>query len=112
VAQGLAPQRPLEAAIAAADGFAGVPASHVAALEYWRLSGLAAAGEIKVVAAGAAATALVEAARTGLWDLVVSFDDPATAYRAVPVARNSPRFSDYAHLERVKEWRAGEGGEE
>jgi ATP-dependent helicase/nuclease subunit B len=112
VAQGLAPQLPLEAAIAVAGGFAGVPSTGVAALEYWRLSGLATAGEIKVIAAGAAAAVLVEAARAGLQDLVVSFDDPATPYRAVPVARNAPRFSDYVHLERIKEWRAGDGGEE
>jgi hypothetical protein len=26
----------------------------------------------------------------------------------VPVARNAPRYSDYEHLERVKEWRATE----
>ncbi len=112
VAQGLAPQLPLEAVIAAAGGFVGVPAVSVAALEYWRLSGLATAGEIKVIATGAEAAALLEAARTGLQDLVASFDDPGTAYRAVPVAKNKPHFSDYAHLERVKEWRGGEGDEE
>ena len=112
VAQGLAPQLPLEAAIAAAAGFAGVPGADIAALEYWRLSGLATAGEIKKIAAGAEAAALAAAARAGLAELVARFDEPTTAYRAVPVARNAPRFSDYAHLERVKEWRAGDGGEE
>jgi ATP-dependent helicase/nuclease subunit B len=108
VARGLAPQLPLEAAIAEAGGFADVPAAPVTSLEYWRLSGLAVAGEVKCIAEGADARDLISAALTGLRDLVERFDDPATPYRAVPVARNAPRYSDYEHLERVKEWRATE----
>ena len=111
VAQGLAPQLPLEAAIAMAGGFADVPPATIAALEYWRLSGLATPGEIQDIAPGDEA-ALVAAARAGLVDLVTRFDDPATPYRAAPVARNAPHFSDYAHLERVKEWRGAEEEEE
>jgi ATP-dependent helicase/nuclease subunit B len=98
----------LEAAIAEAGGFADVRAAPVTALEYWRLSGLALAGEIKCIAEGAEARAMISAALDGLRDLVERFDDPATPYRAVPVARNAPRYSDYEHLERVKEWRATE----
>jgi len=108
VERGLAPQLPLEAAIAEAGGFADVPATPVAALEYWRLSGLAVPGELKCIAEGAKARALIAAALTGLRELITQFDDPATPYRAVPVARNAPRYSDYEHLERVKEWRATE----
>ena len=108
VARGLAPQLPLEAAVAEAGGFADVRAAPVTALEYWRLSGLALAGEIKCIAEGAEARAMISAALDGLRDLVERFDDPATPYRAVPVARNAPRYSDYEHLERVKEWRATE----
>ncbi|HKF70473.1 MAG TPA: double-strand break repair protein AddB [Stellaceae bacterium] len=108
VKRGLAPQLPLEAAIAEAGGFANVPAASVAALEYWRLSGLAVPGELKCIAEGAEARALIGTALAGLQNLVAWFDDPATPYRAVPVARNAPRYSDYEHLERVKEWRATE----
>jgi len=108
VARGLAPQLPLEAAIAEAGGFAEVPAAPVTALEYWRLSGLAVPGEVKCIAEGAAARNLLAAALAGLQELVARFDDPGTPYRAVPVARNAPRYSDYEHLERVKEWRATE----
>jgi len=112
VKRGLAPQLPLEAAIAEAGGFADVPAASVAALEYWRLSGLAVPGELKCIAEGAEARALIGTALAGLQNLVAWFDDPATPYRAVPVARNAPRYSDYEHLERVKEWRATEMVEE
>jgi ATP-dependent helicase/nuclease subunit B len=112
VKRGLAPQLPLEAAIAEAGGFCGVPAAPVASLEYWRLSGLAVPGELKCIAEGAAARALIAAALAGLEALIARFDDPTTPYRAVPIAKNAPRYSDYEHLERVKEWRATEVAEE
>ena len=112
VERGLAPQLPLEAAIAEAGGFADVPAATVAALEYWRLSGLAVPGELKCIAEGTEARTLVENALAGLQELIARFDDPATPYRAVPIAKNAPRYSDYEHLERVKEWRATEEVEE
>jgi ATP-dependent helicase/nuclease subunit B len=34
---------------------------------------------------------------------IARFDDPATPYLPVPVLRWKPRFSDYAHLERLEE---------
>ena len=106
VGRGLAPQLPLEAAIAAAGGFAAVPVEGIAALEYWRLGGLDPAGERKIIADGSAAALLIEDARAGLLALVERFDDPTTPYRARPVPERAPRYSDYVHLERVKEWRA------
>jgi ATP-dependent helicase/nuclease subunit B len=112
VKQGLAPQLPLEAAIAEAGGFTDVPAAPVASLEYWRLSGLAIPGELKCIAEGAEARAHIATALAGLEALIAQFDDPETPYRAVPIAKNAPRYSDYEHLERVKEWRATEVPEE
>ncbi len=108
---GLAPQLPLEAVIARAGGFGDVAPEEVAEIAYWGLSGGDPAGEIKSIAEGAALRILVEAAAHGLKRLVSCFDDPATPYRAVPNPKRAPRFSDYAHLERVKEWRLG-GDEE
>ncbi len=58
VARGLAPQLPLEAAIAESGGFAEVRPAPVIALEYWGLSGLAVAGEVKCIAEGAACRAI------------------------------------------------------
>jgi len=109
VARGLAPQLPLEAAIAESGGFTGLSAAPVSALEYWRLSGLRPAGEIKVLAEGSEARELMTLALAGLQELITRFDDPRTAYRAAPVTRYAPRYTDYAHLERVQEWRAGYG---
>ncbi len=43
-------------------------------------------------------------ALAGLRALIACFDDPATPYRAVPWPDHAPRYSDYTHLARVKEW--------
>jgi ATP-dependent helicase/nuclease subunit B len=105
VAGGFAPQLPLEAAIAAAGGFEHLATGAVAELAYWRLSGGETAGEVKPVAADPAdVAALAESAAEGLAALIDRFDDPATPYRARPRPEWAPRFSDYAHLARVKEW--------
>jgi ATP-dependent helicase/nuclease subunit B len=76
----------------------------VAKLVYWRLSGNDPAGEEKCIAEGAEVARFADAALEGLAELVRRFDDPATAYRAVPRPGWAPRYSDYAHLARVKEW--------
>jgi ATP-dependent helicase/nuclease subunit B len=109
---GFSPQLSLEAAIAAAGGFSGVAAAPVAALEYWRLSGGDPAGEIIVPAKDEGSLrALIAAAWQGLADLVARFDDAQTPYRAVPRPERAPRYSDYAHLARVKEWSVAEDSE-
>ncbi len=107
---GFAPQLPLEAAIAEAGGFAGIPAGSVAELAFWRLSGGDPPGEEKPVRGDPAA--LAADARAGLEALVRHFDDPATPYPSCPRPAMAPRYTDYAHLARVQEWSAGgEGGE-
>ena len=105
---GFAPQLPLEAAIARAGGFAGLPAESVARLEYWRVSGGEPPGERKPLKLDAEAEA--EAALDGLRALIAQYDDPKTPYPARPRSEWARRFSDYRHLARVKEW--GAGGEE
>jgi ATP-dependent helicase/nuclease subunit B len=109
VEKGFSPQLPLEAAIAEAGGFAGVAPEHVAALEYWRLSGGDPAGERRALAEGAAGlAALIAEARAGLGRLVAHFDQPRTPYRAQPRPEKAPRYSEVAHLARIKEWASGE----
>ena len=108
VALGLSPQLPLEALIAEAGGFENVEAGKVEALEYWRLSGADPAGEIKSLADGDP-RALIEAARAGLLALIAKFADPATPYLSRPDPVSGPRYSDYDHLARVKEWSTLEG---
>jgi ATP-dependent helicase/nuclease subunit B len=55
---------------------------------------------------------LIDATLTGVQTLIAAFDDPATPYLAVPRPDKAPRYSDYEHLERQKEWLAGEEEEE
>jgi ATP-dependent helicase/nuclease subunit B len=56
--------------------------------------------------------ALAHAALAGLRRLVGTFDLPHTPYQSVPDPETAPRFSDYAHLARIKEWSIGVPGEE
>lgn len=105
VKAGFAPQLPLEAAIARAGGFRDIPAKPVARLRYWRLSGGDPAG--KETSAGEDAEALAAEALANLKGLVAVFDRAETAYEARPRPDKAPRFSDYEHLARVKEWATG-----
>ncbi|HEV2550818.1 MAG TPA: double-strand break repair protein AddB [Stellaceae bacterium] len=110
---GFSPQLPLEAAIAASGGFAGVPPGPVAALEYWRLGGGNPPAEVVPLGEnGSDVRRLLEEALAGLAALIAEFDDPRTPYRAMPRPERAPRYSDYLHLARVKEWSVvGEEGE-
>ncbi len=111
VENGFAPQLLLEAAMARAGGFHGVPAGDVTALGYWRLSGGDPAGEDKPIR-GDIAT-LTDDALAGFERLVARFDDPKTPYLAQPRPDKAPRFGAYNHLARVKEWSSGldQGGD-
>ena len=111
VETGFAPQLPLEGAIAAAGGFKTIPAGTVSALLYWHLSGRAKPGDERTASTKIDAAALIREAQDGLSALVVAFDNPATPYQARPHPRYVPRYSDYLHLARAKEWASGEEGE-
>jgi ATP-dependent helicase/nuclease subunit B len=108
----VAPQLPLEAAIALAGadqaGFDGVPRIPVSGLRYIRASGGEPPGEARDVKTGDVAK-LAEAALDGLARHVAHFDDPATPYRPLRRARFSYDYDDYAHLARVAEWSSGTG---
>lgn len=108
IALGFSPQLPLEAAIAAAGGFRGIPAGTVSSLEFWRLSGNDPAGERKPVASDI--EPIVAAASTGLAELIAQFDDPGTAYLSQPDPSRASPWSDYDHLARVQEWSTIGGG--
>jgi ATP-dependent helicase/nuclease subunit B len=108
---GFAPQLPLEAAIAAAGCFENVAGTRIGALEYWQLTGDEPAG--KCAPAGGDPHQLMQSAMAGLQQLVAVFDRPETCYPARPRPNAAPRFSDYDHLARVREWSAvgHEGGD-
>lgn len=105
---GLAPQLPLEGLIAEAGGFKDIPAAKVERLEFWHLRGGDPAGKVDPVKATDTAIA---AALNGLSRLIETFSDANTAYTPVPRPQHEPRYNDYAHLARLKEWTNPEDGE-
>ncbi len=109
VSAGYAPQLPVEGIIAEDGGFEDLAAGEVSGLAYWRLSGANPAGEVKPVRGDVAA--IVTDTRRRLAELIRAFDQPETAYRAQPRPGRAPRYNDYAHLARVGEWSADDGGD-
>jgi ATP-dependent helicase/nuclease subunit B len=106
VAAGLAPQLPLEAAMAQAGAFGAAFAHATGELTYWHLTGgykpgteqtlfKADAARIAEVVADVAAQVPKLLARFALGDC---------PYLAQPHPAWAPRFSDYAQLARVAEW--------
>jgi ATP-dependent helicase/nuclease subunit B len=106
---GFAPQLPLEAALATAGAFPGVPARPVSELTFWKLRGDKKGGEIRPATDAPAEAA--DTALKGLAALIAAFDTPDTPYLARPHPDHAPRFNPYQHLARVKEWADGEDGE-
>ncbi len=118
VKDGRATQLLVEAVIAASGGYdetegrlvktTGNPP--IRALDYWQLSGKRdSAVELTSVlpANFNFASCLLELQR-----LVSAFDDEDQAYLSEPDPAHRPRFSDYRHLARVKEWRPEEGSDD
>ncbi len=109
VEMGYAPQLPLEAAMFNAGAFDDWR-GEVSHLGYWRLTGGTTAGERKPLKQSA--RKLADDALAGLQALIDRYDQPDTPYPAQPRHDRRLRFNDYAHLARIKEWSAGEGGGE
>ena len=107
--QGRAPQLPLEAAIALAGGFAGLPAQAVLNMRYISASGGEPPGQECPLEGDVAE--LAREALDGLQRLIAAFDEENTPYRALRRARFNYRYDDYAQLARVAEW-SGEPPEE
>jgi ATP-dependent helicase/nuclease subunit B len=123
---GLAPQLPLEAAIAKAGGFKDVPGSaRIDDILVFKLSGGDPPGRLvshdpgkasgdarKIADARGIATAddLAEYARRHVSRLIAAFADARAPYQSIPRPKWRGRFGQYDHLARIKEWSAG--GEE
>ncbi len=109
VEAGLAPQLPLEAAIAQTGGIEGTSAEQVSGLAYIHVAGGSLGGKLNWIAKDGGD--LIEQTLAGLTKLVAAYDDEATAYRA----RIRPQYENiagpYDHLARVKEWSAGSFGD-
>jgi ATP-dependent helicase/nuclease subunit B len=112
VASGLAPQLPLEGAIALAGGFPGVAPERLQALAFIELRGGSPPGELKCVAAERdgvrlEAMTLAQEARDNLERFICRFDDEATPYLSRPRPQWLRFEGDYDHLARVREWQGG-----
>jgi ATP-dependent helicase/nuclease subunit B len=115
VKSGLSPQLPLEALMLERGGFEQIPSGKASALVYWKVAG---SGQKPVEKKAVSpkdysVEQMVADAEAGLVALVKHFDDATTPYLSQPRAEAKPRFSDYEHLARVKEWgiSGDEGGE-
>ncbi|MBI4031260.1 MAG: double-strand break repair protein AddB [Proteobacteria bacterium] len=102
IRSGEAPQLPLEALILREGGFQNIPASQVTCLGYWVLTGGDTPAKITAIEDGAGEAA--DKAGAGLSALLAAFDNPDTPYYSLPDPDRAPRFNDYEHLARVKEW--------
>lgn len=107
VKAGFSPQLPLEALIARAGGFKGVPPRAVSQLLYWHLKGGQEGGAERALKEDP--KTLADEALDGLNALITAFSNPDTPYLARPHPEKAPGWSDYLHLARVKEWAAAEG---
>jgi ATP-dependent helicase/nuclease subunit B len=100
VVTGVEPQLALEALIATAGGFPGIAPAAVEELHHWKIGGPGGGEERSVKSV----SRVLDEADAGLRRLIAAFDDPVQAYLAVPRPRLAPRYDDYEHLARVKEW--------
>jgi ATP-dependent helicase/nuclease subunit B len=125
---GLAPQLPLEAAIARAGGFEKVPgARHIRDVIVIRPTGGNPPGEIRSLdprEATGDAKKLADKRRISTPDelaqhalkqvrtLIAAFAHEKAPYQSIPRPKWRGRFGRYDHLARIKEWSAGDGDEE
>jgi ATP-dependent helicase/nuclease subunit B len=110
VQAGFSPQLTLEAAVLCRGGFDGAPALKPEEALYLKLGG-ASGGEAKHAGGkGGNIEKLAEKHFAGLKMLLEAFACEDTPYLSRPFPKFVPRFSDYDHLARVKEWSAT-GGE-
>jgi len=111
MATGDTPQLPLEAIMLEQGAFAehGIAAGKKASyLAYWSLSGGATAGKITPLPSTKQKDleSIIARTREGIAHLIDVFSQPDTPYICLPRAHATPRFNDYEHLERIKEWAA------
>jgi len=122
IARGDAAQLPLEAAIAARGGFAGLDAAATASAVYWRLTGGFEAGKVtdagallqrhrKAATPGEAIMAEAETAWEATRRLAADYLLGRRAFLARPHPGRQPAGSDYDHLARLGEWAGAQEGD-
>jgi ATP-dependent helicase/nuclease subunit B len=113
---GLAPQLPLEAAIARAGGFPDLPKiASVSEIAVMRLSGGSPAGKVQPFVPGNQIKSCDELADFNLArlkDLLTAFATEEQAYHPIPRPKWRLRYGKYDHLARIAEWSASGGEDE
>ncbi len=118
IKKGELPQIPLEALMLKGGGFNGrgfkfdpkdieqkkVPAGDTAYMGYWILNGKGTGGEVEAIESDL--DDAIETVLEGVRELIRVFRNPETPYLCVPNTANAPRFNDYEHVSRLKEWAA------
>ena len=94
------PQLPLEGLIIQNGGFEEIPPAPCTYLGYWVLN-----GNHKYTENNNPHDILIDT-NAALITLFETFQDENTPYYAIPRATKTPRFNDYEHLSRIKEWAA------
>lgn len=97
VAAGYAPQLPIEGLIAKSGGFEGIPEREAGKLIYWQL------GRKETIICENM-NELLDVSYQRLKDLAAAFDFESTPYISQPNPKYAPKYSDYEHLARIKEW--------
>jgi ATP-dependent helicase/nuclease subunit B len=110
VKAGFSPQLTLEAAMLRRGGFEGMPPLEAEEALYLKLGGASGGEEKHAGGKGEKIRDLAEQHFAGLHTLLNAFACVDTPYLSRPFPKFVPRFSDYDHLARVKEWSAT-GGE-
>lgn len=95
---GALPQLPLEGLILQATGFGDERPMQCGYLGYWVLNGKDKASEVF------AAYEFLDDLQQNLEALIAVFDDPDVPYYSLPRSAYIPRFNDYEHLARMREW--------
>ena len=108
VALGRSIQMLVEAALLSQGGFTAIGPATPHSLSYWKLKGRGTpAAEISnVTPEGLDSEALFQA----MVDVISHFEEEDAAYYSEPDPALAPKYSDYRHLARIKEWRISEAG--
>ncbi|MDD9901396.1 MAG: double-strand break repair protein AddB [Alphaproteobacteria bacterium] len=114
VRNGLSPQLPLESLMLSRGAFGDDLLGGVSDLVHWKVTGSGKKPVEQISPCDGKVTAedLAQGAEDGLLNLITAFNDETTPYYSQPRAEALPRFSDYDHLARVREWRVSGDAED
>ena len=103
VLAGYAPQLPLEAVLV--NDNSETKTKPISDLSYWALTGKDEGGKIVSIQKTIDGLAnIIAEAKTGLIELIRTFNNPQVPYEVSPIPAQAPMYDDYEHLARSQEW--------